>query len=160
MREDKGINRLPAILELIPAALRAKFSLSFAGSGNCGKMVADTARLVDVTKEPASKFLSDIEIARELARSDVLLAPYPLVSASGSVVLGLSRGLRVIAYDTGALSEVVDTDGLVEPGNETAFAERIVAAARFQCGRPAHALAEWRAASLCAWRNIILALTV
>jgi hypothetical protein len=52
MREDKGLDRIPAILELIPARERRRFSLSFAGRGNCSKIVEVAARLVTVTRVP------------------------------------------------------------------------------------------------------------
>ncbi len=155
MREDKGLDRLPAILKLLPGAVRRQLSISFTGQGNCGETIEAVARLVTVTRAPADHFLSDAEIAQELAKGDVLLAPYPLVSASGSVVLALSRGLRVIAYDTGALAGVVAPAGLVALGDERAFAERITAAVHEHCGGPAQSIPEWKRASLEAWSKII-----
>ena len=148
MRADKGLDRLPAILENIAEAQRQRLSLSFAGRGDCGAAVEAASRVVHVTKGPSSKFLGDIEIAREIARSDLLLAPYPRVSASGSVVMALSCELRVVAYDTGALAEVVAPSGLVPLGEEKAFAETIVAALDSDRGGGVQTLAQWRDASL------------
>ena len=156
MREDKGLDRLPIILELLPNARRSQLSISFAGRGDCGKALAEVARLVTVTRAPSGHFLTDVEIAQELAKGDVLLAPYPLVSASGSVVLALSRGLRVVAYDTGALADVVAPTGLVGLGDERALAERIAAAAHTNCGGPARSIPEWKHASFKAWSSVIL----
>lgn len=156
MREDKGLDRLPAILGLLPSAERSQLSVCFAGRGDCGKVAEAVAPLVTVTRAPADHFLTDGEIAQELATSDVLLAPYPVVSASGSVVLALCRGLRVVAYDTGALADVVAPTGLVPPGEERAFAEKIAAAAHTQCGGPARSIPEWKHESLEAWSRIIL----
>jgi glycosyltransferase involved in cell wall biosynthesis len=150
------LDRLPAILRLLSSAERSQFSISFAGRGDCGETVEAVARLVTVTKAPADHFLSDAEIAQELAKGNVLLAPYPPVSASGSVVLALSRGLRVVAYDTGALADVVAPAGLVAPGEERAFAEIIASAAHTRCGGPARSIPEWKRARFEAWSKVIL----
>jgi glycosyltransferase involved in cell wall biosynthesis len=156
MREDKGLDRLPVILGLLPNAGRSQFSISFAGRGDCGKAVAEVARLLTVTRAPVDHWLTDVEIAQELAKGDVLLAPYTRVSASGSVVLALSTGLRVVAYDTGALADVVAPTGLVGLGDERVFAERIAAAAHTHCGGPARTIPEWKDASFKAWSKVIL----
>jgi glycosyltransferase involved in cell wall biosynthesis len=156
MREDKGLDRLPVILEFLPSATRSQLSISFAGRGDCGKAVAEVTRLVTVTRAPVDHFLTDVEIAQELAKSDLLLAPYARVSASGSVVLALSRGLRVVAYDTGTLADVVAPTGLVDIGNERVFAERIAAATHTRCGGPARPIPQWKDASLKAWSSVIL----
>jgi glycosyltransferase involved in cell wall biosynthesis len=99
--------------------------------------------------------LSDLEIAGALAQSDVLIAPYPLVSASGTVVLALSRGLRVVAYDTGALSDVVARDGLVPVGDEKGFADRIMVTIGTGQGGPALGLAAWREQSFNCWLSAL-----
>jgi glycosyltransferase involved in cell wall biosynthesis len=156
MREDKGLERLPAILRFLLGSVRSQLSISFTGRGDGGKAVPDVARLVNVTRAPSDRFLTDVEIAQELAKGDVLLAPYPLVTASGSVVLALSRGLRVVAYDTGALADVVAPAGLVTLGDERAFAERIAAAVHNHSGGPVKSIPEWKRASLEAWSKVIL----
>ncbi len=151
LRPDKGLERIPAILSHLQAGDRNRISIAFAGKGDCGEIVAKVADLTEVVRRPSEYRLSDVEIAGVLAESDLLIAPYPLVSASGTVVLALSRGLRVVAYDTGALSDVVAQDGLVPLGDEGEFANRIMAAARSQCGGPVQTLAIWRERSLNSW---------
>ncbi len=158
MRPDKGLDRVPDILGHLQAGDRQRISIAFAGIGDCSEIVAKVAALTQVVRRPSRYRLSDFEIASVLAQSDVLIAPYPLVSASGTVVLALSSGLRVVAYDTGALSDVVAPDGLVTPGDEREFANRIMTAIRSGCGGPAQALATWKERSLHSWMQCLNAL--
>jgi len=155
LRPDKGLDRIPNILGHLRAADRNRISIAFAGRGDCGEIVANVAQLTTVVRRPSESNLSDVEIANVLAQSDVLIAPYPFVSASGTVVLALSSGLRVIAYDTGALSDVVARDGLVPLGDEREFANRIMAASRSGCGGPVLAPATWRKRSLDSWMQCL-----
>ena len=155
MRLDKGLDRLPAIFELIPDNKRKLLSLAFCGRGDCQEIIAKMTSLLEVSRMPADRFLSDIEVAQELAKSDVLLAPYRFVTASGTVVLALCRGLSVIAYDTGALGEIVRPDGLVRLKDECEFAERIGAAIETGGGGPVRSLQAWRQASLEAWLEAV-----
>jgi glycosyltransferase involved in cell wall biosynthesis len=158
LRPDKGLDRVPNILSHLPGDDRNGISVAFAGIGDCDEIVAKVAALTKVVRRPSRYRLSDFEIAGVLAQSDVLIAPYPLVSASGTVVLALSSGLRVVAYDTGALSDVVAPDGLVAPGDEREFANRIMKAMRSGCGGPAQALATWKERSLHSWTQCLDAL--
>jgi glycosyltransferase involved in cell wall biosynthesis len=155
MDPDKGLDRLPAIFGLIPENKRNRISVAFAGKGSCDEVIAKMAQLVDVTRKPSDRLLSDIEVAQELAKSDVLIAPYRLVTGSATVVLALSRGLNVIAYDAGALAEIVNADGLVRHGDEAGFAERICAVINGRCGGPARSIDAWRQATLEAWLEAI-----
>jgi hypothetical protein len=158
MRPDKGLDRVPNILGHLQAGDRERISIAFAGIGDCTEIIARVETLTEVVRRPSPSRLSDVEIAGALAQSDVLIAPYPVVSASGTVVLALSRGLRVVAYDTGALSDVVAPDGLVTPGDEGEFANRIMTAIRSGCGGPAQALGTWKQRSLDSWTQCLNAL--
>jgi len=62
----------------------------------------------------------------------------------------------VIAYDTGALAQVVAQDGLVPLGDELEFAKRIEAATDGHSGGgPALQLDAWRQVSRQAWIDAI-----
>jgi len=155
IRPDKGLNRLPAIFKFVPKEVRKRISISFVGRGDCSAVISELKSLVSIKNMPSARIIGDVEIAQELAKSDVLLAPYSNVSASGTVVLALSRGLRVIAYDAGALAEVVAPDGLAPFGDECGLAKRIVAATKTPCGRSLHRICTWRQSSLRAWLDAI-----
>jgi glycosyltransferase involved in cell wall biosynthesis len=155
MRSDKGLNRIPNILSHLQPTDRKRLSVVFAGRGDCSEIAASVAELTAVVCRTSESGLSDVEIASVLKESDILIAPYPTVSASGTVVLALSTGLRVVAYDTGALSEVVAPDGLVPLGDEREFANRIMAAIRCGCGGPALAMATWRKRSFDSWMQCL-----
>lgn len=158
LRPDKGLDRIPDILSHLWSDDRRRISIAFAGIGDCNEIIDKIAGLTEVVRRPSRYRLSDLEIANVLAQSDLLIAPYPLVSASGTVVLALSRGLRVVAYDTGALSDVVARDGLVPLGDEREFANRIMASIRSGCGGPVLALAAWRERSFSSWMQCLNAL--
>jgi len=155
MAPDKGLDRLPAIFALIPENKRKQLSLAFAGKGQCDEVIAKMTQLVDVTRRPSDRLLSDVEIAEELAKSDVLIAPYRLVTASSTVVLALSMGLNVIAYDAGALADIVHADGLVQHGDEAGFAARICTVIDQPCGGPARSIDAWKQATREAWLQAI-----
>lgn len=155
MRPDKGLDRLPEIFRLLPVEIRKQISISFTGPGDCREVISQLTPLVSVTRVPSDRAISDIEIVQELAKCDVLLAPYPIVSASGSVVLALSRGLRVIAYNTGALAEVVAAEELVPLGDEQAFALCIASATKMRSGNPLREICAWRQTSLRTWLKVL-----
>src|SRR5690242_78672 len=87
LRPDKGLDRIPDILGHLQANERARISMAFAGKGDCSEIVDKVAALTTVARRPSEHRLSDVEIAAVLAESDILIAPYRLVTASGTVVL-------------------------------------------------------------------------
>lgn len=151
MRPDKGLERLPMILDRVAPAYRQCLSIAFAGKGCLDKLVAAIAALITVTRPISQNYLDDRDIAASLAESDVLIAPYPVASASGSVVLALSRGLRVVAYDAGSIRDVLADKGLVQPHDEAAFAACLSVAPECVGGGPRQALPEWQNCSRDAW---------
>jgi glycosyltransferase involved in cell wall biosynthesis len=155
LRPDKGLDRIPDILGHLQASERDAIMIAFAGKGDCSEILAKLADITRVARRPSEYRLSDVEIAAVLADSDILIAPYRLVTASGTVVLALSRGLRVVAYDVGALSDVVARDGLVPAGDEREFAARIMAAIGSGCGGPAQPLDMWKEQSFLSWTKCL-----
>lgn len=155
MRHDKGLDRLPAIFSFIPASERDQFSVGFAGRGDIDNIVRDTNAVVRVSRPASHQRLDDKDIAQALAETDVLIAPYPQVSASGSVVLALCRNIRVVAYDTGAIGDVLAADGLVPTGNEKAFAEALRQSRIDGRANPAEPMEVWQARSLDAWKRAV-----
>ena len=151
MRPDKGLERLPMILDRVVPAYRQHLSIAFAGKGDLDKLVATIAAFITVTRPISKNYLNDRDIAASLAESDVLIAPYPVASASGSVVLALCRGLRVVAYDAGSIRDVLADNGLVQPHDEAAFAAQLSVAPECVGGGPRLALPQWRNCSLDAW---------
>ncbi|MGL5734643.1 MAG: glycosyltransferase [Beijerinckiaceae bacterium] len=151
MRADKGLERLPAILSHLSPAVRGNLRLGFAGRGKMSSIEDEIAQWIQVTRPVSRVRLNDHDIAAALNESDILLAPYPVVSASGSVVLALCCGLGVIAYDSGAIGDVLDKSGLVPSGDERAFSSRIEQAMTDGGGQPRIPLAQWRAQAQAAW---------
>lgn len=155
MRSDKGLDRLPDILTRLSSDERARLTMAFAGRGPIDEIVLRTECLVRVVRRPSKRRLSDMEIAQAVAEADVLVAPYSVASASGTVALALSRNIRVVAYDIGAIREVLASDGLVQAGDEQGFADALRHSRMFRGANPAVPLSVWQDRSLKAWKEAI-----
>jgi glycosyltransferase involved in cell wall biosynthesis len=88
-------------------------------------------------------------------RSDILIAPYPVASASGTIVMAVCVGMGVIAYDVGAINDVVTPEELVRPGDELGFARKIEYAIEHRCRGGGRRIEAWRNESERAWVEIV-----
>ena len=82
----------------------------------------------DPAFELIEKFLSPQEVADQFLRADVVVMPYENATQSGVAALALSAGRPVLAFDVGALSELIQHDGtglLVPAGNLQAMGEAL-----------------------------------
>lgn len=127
-RPDKGTDELTGILKAVTPEARGRMVLRFCGYLAGGQALPDVAGLVRVEDRTADRFLTDAEVAQSIADSSILVAPLRGATQSGSVVLALSAGLGVLAYDEGEVGAVVDDHGLVARGDQHAFAAKLAAA--------------------------------
>jgi glycosyltransferase involved in cell wall biosynthesis len=153
LQPHKGLDELPGILAELPALSRSRLRLTVCGKGtldpNLAAALSDQVSLRDRT---GPTFISDEELAAELRRADLLLAPYKGATQSGTVALALSAGIRVVAYDDGALRDLVDDSGLVARGDRVAFAKTLASAAGgIPVGRPRTPLDTWQSDAAIAW---------
>ncbi len=150
LRADKGIEYVPRILAcLTPEELR-RIGVVICGRGTLPEGPWDELRangldLVDLTSPlpvPQRTLLS------VLAARPLVLAPYVAATQSGTVILALSVGCPVVAFDKGAIADVLSDAGLVPNGDVEQLARAVAD------GRGGHAreeLTEWVARCTRAW---------
>lgn len=122
LRPDKGAAELPII---VAELLRVDVRVLIAGRGG----LPDDAwaackghagfRTMGLTQS-----LTDHEVAAALRSSHVLLAPYTDVTMSGSILMALSAGLAVAAYESPALRDVLPHEFTVAARDPLALARR------------------------------------
>ena len=129
LRWDKGIEVLPDILERVPAAERGRLGLIVCGRGSLP--AATWARLRELGYEvedlTSPEPVPQAQLLGVLARHPTVLAPYVAATQSGTAILALSTGCRVLAFDAGAIPDIVAADGLVANGDLDAMAAAIAA---------------------------------
>lgn len=153
LRLDKGLSELSRISEALSPEARREFVLCLCGRGSVERDVTNSFLIDDRT---GSDFVPDSAIAHALAESDVLLAPYRGATQSATVALALSAGLQVLAYDDGAVGELVTDDGLVEAGNAELLARRLreyLEGGRLGTARTS--LADWQLACGRSWDEVV-----
>ena len=156
MRADKGLGDLHAALLQLPPEQRSGLELVLCGRRSPEHPLPDFAALVAVDDRTSEEFVGDLDIAAAVQSSDVLLAPLVLATASSTVVLGLTAGLGVIAYDGGEVDQVLDDAGLVATGDVSALAARITQArAGGTVGGPRHPLEQWWARCVAQWDQVL-----
>lgn len=151
LRPDKGIQLLPAILERLSPEDLSGLGVVVCGrgelpSGDWEGFQADGLALVDLT---AAEPVSQQTLLSVLQARPLVLAPYVAASQSGTVILALSMGCRVLAFDQGGIPDVLSSDGLVPTNDLDAMAR----AARDGRGGTAHEpLDNWAARCGESWR--------
>lgn len=154
LRPDKGIQLLPEILSRVPLETRRELGLIVCGRGalsaDAWKQLSDLQIMVrDLTSpEPvAHEVLLDV-----LAQRPLVLAPYVAATQSGSVILALSMGCPVLAFDKGAIPDVLTPEGLVPNGDLGAFAEAVAAG---RAGTARLPLEAWVDSCVGAWSDAV-----
>lgn len=144
LRPDKGLDRLAPALARVSGE-----RLVVCGRGPLDPATrAALAAVVTVDDRAGEGFATDAEVARALDDATVLVAPYRVVSQSGSVALAASARRAVVAYDTGALA---DLPGVVTvpDGDAAAFGNAVYAA--LSGPPPATDVAAWAAGAAADW---------
>jgi glycosyltransferase involved in cell wall biosynthesis len=155
LRWDKGIDLVPRVLEQVPEPQRHRLGLVVCGRGRFPD--EDARRLhelgVAVTDLTSPEPVPQETLLDVLRNQPVLLAPYVAATQSGSVILALSMGCRVLAFDEGAIADVVTADGLVPTGDVTAMA---TAVAEGRSGTSVVPLDRWAESCSDAWSAVVL----
>ncbi|MDJ0408173.1 glycosyltransferase [Rhodococcoides fascians] len=116
LRPDKGWKEMARLIaELDPAHC----VVAIAGTGRIPQDVNQllSTRGYRTELHVSEKSLSDLEIASALAKADVVLAPYPLATASGTVMLAVSAGVPVLGFDSPGISDVLTESSTVPVGS-------------------------------------------
>jgi glycosyltransferase involved in cell wall biosynthesis len=111
LRNDKGLDHLD---ELIAGLDPERFAVRIVGTGVLPQAtesaLRDSSIETDVVVSPEP--VADREIARALAMSDVMLAPYVAATVSGTIILACTVGLPTLAYREGAIAEYLVDDAM------------------------------------------------
>ncbi|MCI2238418.1 glycosyltransferase [Paenibacillus sp. TRM 82003] len=154
LRWDKGAGLLPEVVENLPPEQRGSLGLVVCGRGRLPDEAWERIRRTgvevhDLTSErpvPQETFL-DV-----LRNHPLVLAPYVAATQSGSVIMALSTGCRVLAFDEGGIPDVLDAAGLVPTGDAAAMGRAAGA------GRGGTALADlgtWRRQAAETWAEAV-----
>lgn len=156
LRWDKGFDLVTEVLERVPAATRGELGLVVCGRGNLredfrARLEALGVALADLTspRPVPQEVLLDV-----LRNRPVVLAPYVAATQSGSVILALSTGCRVLAFDEGGIPDVLTPEGLVATGDVGAMAAAITAD---RAGTTRQPLQEWTDGAADAWADAVRA---
>ncbi len=127
LRRDKGVHLLPEVFARIPDSERRRLGLVICGRGELSVAARTTLRELGVAVQDLS---SPSPVAQRtllgvLARRPLVVAPYVAATQSGTVILALTAGCRVLAFDKGGIPDVLSADGLVRTGDLDAFARAV-----------------------------------
>jgi glycosyltransferase involved in cell wall biosynthesis len=150
LRRDKGIALVPEIMARVPEGERRRLGLVVCGRGELSE---EFRARIDELGVALRDMTSPVPVEHDvlvgvLAERPLLLAPYVAATQSGSVILALSVGCRVLAFDKGGIPDVVTRDGLVPNGDLDAVA---AALAEGRSGTSRLPLHEWAATARDCW---------
>jgi glycosyltransferase involved in cell wall biosynthesis len=155
VRPDKGYGEIAHIVRALPAEIRERAELSICGRGQLDQsLMTDLSGSISVLDETSTEFVPDASIKAAIFQSDVLLAPYVGASQSSTVAMALAAGLGVVAYDVGAIADLVCDEWLVPAGDAIGFASRMAAAARDAAQASRRDLTTWRAEATTSWLRL------
>ena len=154
LRSDKGIDLVPEILSLVPQHARNELGLIVCGRGQLGRetwqRIADLGVAVEDMTSPEP--VEHDTLLTVLAGGPLVLAPYVSATQSGSVILALTMGCHVLAFDKGGVPDVVSDAGLVPNGDVRAFAEAVAAG---RSGGSRVPLEQWAATAARRWSGAV-----
>jgi glycosyltransferase involved in cell wall biosynthesis/FMN phosphatase YigB (HAD superfamily) len=127
LRWDKGIELLPEVLERVPEDERERIGVVVCGMGTAPEGMFSRLRQLGyaVRDLTSSEPIPQEQLLGVLAPQPLVLAPYVAATQSGSVILALTMGCRVVAFDEGGIPDVLDADGLVPSGDLDAMAKAV-----------------------------------
>ncbi|EYR62068.1 hypothetical protein N866_12145 [Actinotalea ferrariae CF5-4] len=127
LRWDKGAGLLPEILAHVPEARRRGLGLVVCGRGSLPDAAWAAIRTsgVEVCDLTSAEPVPQDLLLEVLRHRPLVLAPYVAATQSGSVILALSLGCRVLAFDEGGIPDVLTADGLVPTGDVGAMGRAI-----------------------------------
>ena len=127
LRPDKGVDQLAEVFDEVAPDVRARLRVHLVGRdpGRGAAAAAALGRLVPVVNDMDELGVSDGRLISALSQADALLAFYPGATQSGSAILAMTIGRPVLAFDTGALPEIIRPEFLAPAGDRSAAARLI-----------------------------------
>lgn len=150
LRWDKGADLLADVLAAAPEEARGRLGLVVCGRGSLPEGTWERlAELGVATRDLTSDRPVTTELLTSVLRArPVVLAPYVAATQSGSVILALSTGCRVLAFDEGGIPDVVTPEGLVPTGDLEAMGRAL---AEGRAGAALEPVDAWAARTAQAW---------
>jgi glycosyltransferase involved in cell wall biosynthesis len=154
LRWDKGVDLLPEILEAVPEPQRAELGLVVCGMGELPPGTWERIEALGyATRDLTAAAPVPQEVLLEvLGAQPLVLAPYVAATQSGSVILALSMGCRVIAFDRGGIPDVLSAEGLVPDGDTRAMGRAI---AEHRGGTAILPVPAWADRTADAWQRVV-----
>jgi len=154
LRKDKGIELVPEILARVPEPARRGLGLVICGRGEVRSETWQRLRGLGITVRDmtSSEPVPHQTLVDVMAQRPIVLAPYVAATQSGSVIMALSLGCRVIAFDQGGIPDVLTSEGLVPNGDLDAFAAAVAAG---RSGTSRMPLASWAETAADAWSSAL-----
>lgn len=159
LRWDKGIDLVPEVLAQVPAEVRRQMGVVICGRGRVPE--GFWQRLTDLDYA-----VLDLTSANPVPPPDLMLgvlrcrplvlAPYVAATQSGSVILALTLGCRVLSFDRGGIPDVLSDDGLVPNGDKGAISAALAA---WRGGTARVSLNAWEAQAIEAWSKTVSAVS-
>ncbi len=154
LRKDKGAELVPEIFRRLPAAELGHIGIAICGRGaltpsDWNGLRSQGLEVLDLTSSvPVPQHV----MLALLHSKPIVIAPYVAATQSGSVILALTLGCRVIAFDQGAIAEVLGEAGLVPTGDIQAFA---AAVRDGRGGASVQPLQQWESDCADAWYHTV-----
>ena len=120
LRSDKSPGDIAAVLRQLPR--QRGLSVRFTGKGTLTSELVEAAEGLDLIDSMRPRGVGEEEMVDAVREASVVLAPYRGATQSGSVVLAVTFGVPVVAYDAGAMREHVPPGRLVPVGDSKAMA--------------------------------------
>lgn len=125
VRPDKGFEYLPELAdELSQHGVTLGLSLGRLDETQ-KRFVRDIPNAVMLSD--GDSYVEDDDLFSHLARAKVLIAPYRNVTASGTVVLALTMGVDVVAFEATAFAGILPKDRMAPVGDARALARSAAA---------------------------------
>jgi glycosyltransferase involved in cell wall biosynthesis len=123
LRADKSPSDLVQVLQELR---EAQARLIACGKGSLGDLGLRLEQAhVEVDDRTSAMGVTDEAIIQAISASHVLCAPYKEATQSGSIIMAITAGLPVVAYDSGALSDLREWITLVPVGDAQAMGREL-----------------------------------
>lgn len=154
LRWDKGIDLVPEVLARVPEEHRRQLGLVVCGMGRLDDEVWTRLRSlgIEVRDVTSHEPVPEQVLLGVLAERPTVLAPYVAATQSGSIILALTLGCGVLAFDEGGIPDVVTRDGLVPTGDLEAMA---AAVAEGRSGSSVSEIDVWAERAADAWAAVV-----
>ena len=125
LRRDKGVDLLPA-LDLSLSRRGGQLALCVGKADSHAAAILERCSTA-IRVSDGGGYVSDFQIFECLSYADALVAPYSDVTASGTAIIAISLGTRVVTFANESMADLLGTGDLAPAGDVDRLAELVVA---------------------------------